>query len=626
MPSSTASSTESSATPLSTNGLNMTDVDVQTEFLAQILNDSELQVTSNYYARAFWYGIVIVIALATCLNLFLRLKSRSRLRGTVPSKSVPVQTVKKTGIIGSGVGFVRKLCYPQYSPIYRPQSFQVPPFGIVFLILAYLCFVLSLEYTNQKVQGDQHNQAIGVRAGWLTITQLPLLILLSGKVNLIGLLSGISYERLNVLHRWVARTMLLTATLHMGYQQALWNKFGLLQLEWSIDTCPPTGIKAYAFLVWINLSTLAPIRNRFYELFVIQHILSFVCFITFIMLHLPPTALYTRVYIWIPIGLYIVDRLLRSARYAWNNIRPGRATLLRVHGDATKITIKSRQLKKWTPGSFVLLSIPRFGFMQSHPITIASTPSSANGDLVFILRAHHGFTSRIHLAAAPNPMSSESTPQTHLALIDGPYGGTHLDFASFSAVVLIAGSTGITFILPILLDLAFRTQKSTLVLRELVFVWAVKTAGCVSWVEDDLRTASKMLRNAGIELSIKVFVTADTSFVEEPRTETQPPTVSQSLENIQVANYTTDQSLKASTTTDEKAAPPAYKAMSDTTVFLAGRPEIRTLIAQAQERAGTEIGVGVCGPLGITSATRWAVAGLEKGDGGIYLHAESFGF
>lgn len=78
MPSSTASSTDSSTTPLSTEGLNMTDVDVQTDFLANLLDDTELQVTSNYYARAFWYGIVAFIALAAALNLLLRLSSRSR--------------------------------------------------------------------------------------------------------------------------------------------------------------------------------------------------------------------------------------------------------------------------------------------------------------------------------------------------------------------------------------------------------------------------------------------------------------------------------------------------------------------------------------------------------------------
>ncbi len=107
--------------------------------------------------------------------------------------------------------------------------------------MIYLAFVLALEFVEQEIPGEQHNQAIGVRAGWLTITQLPLLILLSGKVNFIGLVTGVSYERLNVVHRWFARTMFLTATLDMGYQQVLWNQLGLLQLEWNTDTCPPTG-------------------------------------------------------------------------------------------------------------------------------------------------------------------------------------------------------------------------------------------------------------------------------------------------------------------------------------------------------------------------------------------------
>ena len=138
----------------------------------------------------------------------------------------------------------RKLTYPQISPTRHSNLFKLPPLGIILLLLLYLAFVLALEFVKQDISGEQHNQAIGVRAGWLTITQLPLLILLSGKVNMIGLITGVGYERLNVIHRWVARTMLLTATLHMGYQQALWNSLGLLELEWSTDTCPPTGISS----------------------------------------------------------------------------------------------------------------------------------------------------------------------------------------------------------------------------------------------------------------------------------------------------------------------------------------------------------------------------------------------
>ena len=90
--------------------------------------------------------------------------------------------------------------------------------GTVILIVAHVAFVLALEFSNNNVAGAQFWQARGVRAGWLAVAQMPLLILLVGKSNIVGLLTGVSYERLNVLHRWTSRIMLFMAILHFGYQ------------------------------------------------------------------------------------------------------------------------------------------------------------------------------------------------------------------------------------------------------------------------------------------------------------------------------------------------------------------------------------------------------------------------
>jgi len=139
----------------------------------------------------------------------------------------------------------RKISYPQLSPSHNSRFLKFPPLSFTLLLLLYLGFILGLEYDKQNIPGEQNHEAIGVRAGWLTVTQLPLLIILAGKVNLIGLFTGVSYERLNVLHRWVARTMWLTASLHLAYQQSLWSRLQLRTLEWSIDTCPPTGTISY---------------------------------------------------------------------------------------------------------------------------------------------------------------------------------------------------------------------------------------------------------------------------------------------------------------------------------------------------------------------------------------------
>lgn len=73
MPSSTASAADGSPT----GGMEMSnDTDPRMDLLMQILNDTELQVIANSYARRYWYGVVVVIGLAAVLNIAVRLKSR----------------------------------------------------------------------------------------------------------------------------------------------------------------------------------------------------------------------------------------------------------------------------------------------------------------------------------------------------------------------------------------------------------------------------------------------------------------------------------------------------------------------------------------------------------------------
>lgn len=47
-------------------------------------------------------------------------------------------------------------------------------------------------------------------------------------------------------------------------------------------------------LVWLVLSATAPIRNWRYEIFVAQHIITFIGLVVAIFYHLPSTALSSR--------------------------------------------------------------------------------------------------------------------------------------------------------------------------------------------------------------------------------------------------------------------------------------------------------------------------------------------
>ncbi|TKA64962.1 hypothetical protein B0A55_09905 [Friedmanniomyces simplex] len=452
------------------------------EFLGEMLDDRILQHDAQRFSRYFWYGMVAFIGVVAAYNLLWRGSLILSKRAAAANRLKPTGTVPGR-LVTAIRNLYRATTYPQITPSRAQFWIQMPPLGTLILLLGYLGFVLALEFINNDVPGAQYWTSRGIRAGWLAIAQIPLLILLAGKNNLIGLVTGLSYERLNILHRWVSRSVLLMAILHVGYQNVGWSKYEVASLEWSTDICPPTGLAAFALLLWLNISTLAPFRNFCYEFFVFQHLLTFFGFIIAIMYHLPSTALETRTYIWVPIALYLFDRLVRTARLVWNNSRSGSTTVVPIDCEVTKIRVRGSRVRKWAPGSFVLLSMPHYGVAQSHPATIASTRESHEGDLVFLLRARNGFTKNLlsspgmsstSLVADSEKGKAQSLGGSHRAFIDGPYGGMQGDFAAFDTVLLVAGSTGITFALSILLDLAARAGKQKLPLRRLELVWAVK--------------------------------------------------------------------------------------------------------------------------------------------------------
>ena len=244
-------------------------------------------------------------------------------------------------------------------------------------------------------------------------------------------------------------------------------------------------------------------------------------------------------------------------------------------------------------------------------------------------------------AAEAEPVANKNS--THLAFIDGPYGGTHLDFASFNTVILIAGSTGVTFTLPVLMDISSRAQRTKLPIREVVFVWAVKTAGCKNWIANELRQAEEALVVAGVGLVVRIHVTADEGFVEASEGDgsgsqgcqcegecscisNSPP--ASSSENNDKTKIREIEEKKPESIAHQKqdGNPPIYQSRTPNTTIQAGRPNIHAILTEIQSRATGEMGVAVCGPVGLAASTRRSVASLEGKRKGIYLHAESFGW
>ena len=424
-----------------------------------------------------------------------------------------------------------------------------PTFGRASLVLAELAVAVVLCFYGLHPSDQWEWEDIGYRTGFIATCQLPLIMLLAGKNNIIGFLIGVSYERLSWLHRWTARVLLLTVTIHMGFWFADWYRYDYITVKLTKDAITKRGFSAWVVLVWIVFSSMAPIRRWNYEFFIIQHIITYAGFLAAVYLHLPVEE---KVWIWIPIGFVVLDRTLRSLKVLYTNVLvfhptarrerfwASKATFQPLDSETTRIVI-ARPPITWTPGQHVLLSCHTIAPLQSHPFTIASIPS--DDKMEFFVKSKSGGTKRYLRYAEKLGLPSTETRISHCqqsaVTIEGPYGRTR-SLKQFDSVMLIAGSSGGTFTMPLLRDVIQSWKASSTspnsrwpwitpnsaVTRYLRFVWVVKSRAQYSWFSGQLGEAVQdveQLRNQGqdVELDVSVYVTCDEEFVSGSKDSSQ---------------------------------------------------------------------------------------------------------
>lgn len=497
---------------------------------------------------------------------------------------------------------------------------------------------------------------VAVRSGHLALVQLPLVFILAGKKNIIGCLTGSSYERLNWIHRWISRVMFIAATIHFGYFMRSWMRYDYVARKLEIDQISRTGLGSWCVLLWLLVSSFSPIRGLRYEVFVVQHLISWVGFLVVLGYHIPEKY---KVYIWISISLYAFDRLLRLGMTAYYNLsifqrsKPSsglltcEASFERLPSRATRVSIDNPPFS-WKAGQHAMLSFHSFLPFQSHPFTITSLPS--DGKLEFIIQARTGGTDKIYCQCndALPPIRKKKV------VIDGPYGRIR-PLQQFDSVIFIAGSSGASFTVPLLRELVAlaKTGGSTgLVTKRIRFILAVKNKGQLDWFEKELAEAlGQPLENLIIEASI--YVTCDPGYTQQIETERKIGDDSSNseasddaacggesgcccratIEDEDAIEATDGAGCCCCAPTNESKLPPKRSlSLPDVAHIITGRPSIRTQLRHVLEKARGETAVVACGPRGLVTQVRNDVVYLSderavhKGTGaqGIFLHTESF--
>ncbi|KAL3460605.1 FAD-binding domain-containing protein [Aspergillus heterothallicus] len=563
------------------------------------------------------------------------------------------------------------------------------PLGPLAIVLANLFVTVVLCFYRLDTEDQWSWEDIGYRTGFITIAQLPLVYLLAGRQNIVGLLAGIDYQRLNWFHRWVARTIWLCATFHMGFWFRSWGRYNYIIYQLKTDGFAKRGFAAWCILTFIVILSARPIRRFGYEFFVIQHLVMFVGFTIAVWLHASEE---TKVWVWIPIGLLVFDRVVRYAWAAYINLSifhwprthslwSNRASFIPLPGNVTRVTIKNPGTK-WTPGQHMFLTCHMIAPLQSHPFTIASIPE--DNKLEFLIRAEKGATRRFfsyaskHGQSIGNPVASGKQPRT--VLLEGPYGRMRSP-RQFDSIVLFAGGMGATLTVPLLCDIVaqWKSSAGSTVTKRIRFVWVIRSRSHLAWFETQLQSvradvvacqqkSSDIVR----EVEITIYVTCDEKLEQLPSDAYQPlltritsfarDTRSASTDRTQLASDKDPISINPSSSiqlsslggnkccctaivqdgepspqpcgcSGPASQPREQPAPANLPIFT-GRPAVRPIIRKALEKAEGESAVIVCGPHGLADDVRGNVVYLSderavhKGTGaqGVYLHVENFGW
>ncbi|THH32759.1 hypothetical protein EUX98_g1465 [Antrodiella citrinella] len=572
------------------------------------------------FPKYLWYFYACVIAAAAMVNLCSMIWAWWR-RRKYSSMTTSTITLRK-GVVSSNrmpaaiISATRIVAFRWRIPSVDMTLLEVL-LTITFMVI-YFCF----EWTNTLHYDDG---LWGNRAGHLAAIQFPLIVALSGKNNIIGMITGLGHEKLNLMHRVVSRIVLIMVWTHLVGTYFHWQTGGHRdERPWIYASWIVAGLIAcicYTFLVFLSWG---PIRRRFYERFYVMHMVLVTVIMICAMYHIHTddvvNTVYASPYFWPSFIAWGIDRIARLVRVLLLNsvfkLPKDLGQVALVTSDTLLITIKRHVPRglTWRSGQHMFVAFPTLGPGQSHPFTIASVVErdAREQELVFIARVREGFTRCLkdHVLEVGGACDVP-------IILDGPYGSPP-DITPFSTCVFIAGGSGVTFTLPRFEDLVNELQKNHACASRITFIWAINERAHMRWIAKRLTEITSLVPSH-VTLTVSIFVTSSPSpsrdsFESPPST----PTSEEDVEKKAVA----DDSDESVSDLEEKL---------DRVSVSYGRPDIKKILELEVDVSQGPVSVDVSGPQSLIAATRSALVstfagplGVLKGAPTVQLNVEAF--
>lgn len=345
----------------------------------------------------------------------------------------------------------------------------------------------------------------------------PAIVVLSGKYNLITLMTGISYERLNILHRYLGYICLGLGVVHsIAFAIAIYGDSNYWPLFEKFGSAEYTGLAVLVLLLFLTIFSIPWFRQHFYEAFASSHIAVYLIYIIFMFWH-TANRIDTWMYLYATLAISLISNFsrlfLRLKTPRWNG---STATIQDIDGQMLKITIPAFNEMTWSPGQHVFLRFPGVSLLENHPFTIASlcgetyvtakSGASTRTPLFFLVKSRKGLTKRL--------MRIAQHRLTLKVFIDGPYGGHGLNMSSrYEQVILVAGGSGISAVLPLFSMLCKRLGRANSTLRSIRLIWVIQNRHAQAWVQDEIKAALVMARRGTVEVDL--YITRERNVTEQ---------------------------------------------------------------------------------------------------------------
>lgn len=500
----------------------------------------------------------------------------------------------------------------------RTTRLQVAILGILcayltlwtFLGIVYGTWITPIKNNpgvfNTRTSLGPWSNRIGVVAYALT----PLSVLLSSRESLLSVMTGVPYQNFNFLHRWTGYVILFQSIMHtIGWciiQLRLYQPQPTAALTWIVQTYIIWGIVAMILLILMfALSTPWGIRATGYEFFRKAHYVLAMVYIGACWAHWSRLEcfLIPAFIIW---GIDRGARLFRTFMLHYHpdssisktGFTPADAQITvfpdAEHGDIVRLDLKNSQ-DPWKVGQHFYLCFTECSIWQSHPFTPLNAPILQNGTIThsYILRAKGGETKKLAQLAIQKvnqqPPLATSTP----VILTGPYGEdlfSKIDTDTNTNIVCVAGGTGISYVLPLLLQLC---RQNPVADRKIELIWAVRHASNVEWISDEMNVLRK--HQDALNLNIRLCVTREDNPILHKTKEQEAACV-------------------AASSSSEDIICPCEKTVDITENSVSqGRPNLSEIVSEfVQNTISGRTVVFASGPGGMITDLRRAVATLSE--------------